>query len=29
MNEQKIKERYLEIIKTIVANAKPEFYTLD
>ena len=29
MNEQEIKKRYLEIIKTIVANAKPEFYTLD
>ena len=29
MNEQEIKTRYLEIIKTIVANAKPEFYTLD
>ena len=29
MNEQKIKKRYLEIIKTIVSNARPESYTLD
>jgi hypothetical protein len=29
MNEQEIKKRYLEIIKTIVANARPESYTLD
>ena len=29
MDENKIKERYLEIIKTIASTAKPETYTLD
>ena len=29
MNEQEIKTKYLETIKVIVANARPESYTLD
>ena len=29
MNEQEIKNKYLEIIKMIVANAKSESYTLE